>query len=60
MAQDSTRGSLVPLIWTEAHLKDIEQNFPETVAYGSSDQLQYKTGQRSVVYYIRQQVLRRA
>lgn len=39
--------------WTEAHLLQLEQAFPEITTPASADELQRRSGQRSVVQFVR-------
>lgn len=48
-----------PATWTAAHLAELERAFPERTDAASSDALHFRTGQRSVVKYVQQAMLRK-
>ncbi len=44
---------MIPVKWTQAHLDDLENNFPELLDEHEPNKLLLNSGKRSVVDYVR-------
>ena len=44
---------MIPVKWTQAHLDDLENNFPELLDEHEPNQLILNSGKRVVVSYVR-------
>ena len=46
-----------PVKWTQAHLVELEKNFPELLDSSNTNELILSTGKRTVVDYVRNRIL---
>lgn len=56
---DSLKPTLSRAVWTEAHLAELEAAFPERTDAAQADDLHRRTGQRSVVTWVRARMVQK-